>query len=109
MGINNAELWCNIGLCCFYASQYDMTLSCFHRALSMASDDVMADIWYCILNLFHSSILNILMNTTRYNIGQVAIGIGDLGLAFQAFNVAISVDGNHAESINNLGVRNNIL
>jgi tetratricopeptide repeat protein 8 len=84
MDVNNAELWCNIGLCCFYASQYDMTLSCLERALAMASDDTMADIWY--------------------NIGQVAIGIGDLGLAYQAFKIAVSVDSNHAESYNNLGV-----
>lgn len=84
MGVNSTELWCNIGLCCFYASQYDMTLNCFEQALALASDDNMADVWY--------------------NIGQVAIGIGDLGLAYQAFKVAISVDPNHAESFNNLGV-----
>eukprot|EP00668_Euglena_longa_P014170 GGOE01018146.1.p1 GENE.GGOE01018146.1~~GGOE01018146.1.p1 ORF type:complete len:526 (+),score=174.79 GGOE01018146.1:54-1580(+) len=84
MGVNNTELWNNLGLCCFYASQYDMTLSCFERALALAKDDNMADIWY--------------------NIGQVAIGIGDLGLAYQAFKVAISVDSNHAESFNNLGI-----
>ena len=45
MGVNNTELWNNIGLCCFYSSQYDMSLSCFDRALSMASDDDMADVW----------------------------------------------------------------
>eukprot|EP00455_Lapot_gusevi_P018693 TRINITY_DN20242_c0_g1_i10.p1 TRINITY_DN20242_c0_g1~~TRINITY_DN20242_c0_g1_i10.p1 ORF type:complete len:501 (+),score=88.98 TRINITY_DN20242_c0_g1_i10:70-1572(+) len=84
MGVHNSELWNNIGLCCFYASQYDMTLSCFERALSLASDDNMADIWY--------------------NVGQVAIGIGDLNLAFQAFKIAISIDPNHAEAFNNLGV-----
>lgn len=84
MDVSTSELWCNIGLCCFYASQYDMTLSCFERALAMASDDTMADIWY--------------------NVGQVAIGIGDLGLAYQAFKIAVSVDSNHAESYNNLGV-----
>ena len=33
-----------------------------------------------------------------------AIGIGDLGLAYQAFKIAISCDGNHAESYDNLGV-----
>jgi len=27
MGVNNAELWCNVGLCCFYASQCDSALS----------------------------------------------------------------------------------
>lgn len=61
-----------------------MTLSCFDRALSLACDDNMADVWY--------------------NIGQIAIGIGDLGLAYQAFKVAVSVDNNHAEAYNNLGV-----
>ena len=33
-----------------------------------------------------------------YNTGQIAIGIGDLNLGFQAFKIAISVDANHAES-----------
>ena len=34
----------------------------------------------------------------------MAIGIGDLGLAYQAFKISISVDSNHAESFANLGV-----
>jgi tetratricopeptide repeat protein 8 len=84
MGVQNTELWNNIGLSCFLASQYDMTLSCFERALALADNDNMADVWY--------------------NIGWVAIGIGDLGLAYQAFKIAISCDGNHAESYDNLGV-----
>ena len=63
MGVSTPELWNNLGLCCLYASQYDMALSCLDRALSLASDNSMADVWY--------------------NIGQVAIGIGDLGLAYQ--------------------------
>lgn len=84
MGITNSEVWNNIGLCCFQASQYDMTLSCFEKALSLASDDNMADIWY--------------------NIGQVAIGIGDLNLAYQAFKICISIDPKHAEAFNNIGV-----
>jgi tetratricopeptide (TPR) repeat protein len=61
-----------------------MALSCLDRALSLASDTSMADVWY--------------------NIGQVAIGIGDLGLAYQAFKIAISVDSSHAEAYANLGV-----
>ena len=40
----------------------------------------------------------------RYNIGQVAIGIADLGLAYQAFKIAVSINSHHAESFNNLGV-----
>jgi tetratricopeptide repeat protein 8 len=84
MGINTTELWNNLGLCCFYASQYDMALSCFERAMLLADDDNGADVWY--------------------NVGQVAIGIGDVGLAYQAFRVAASLDPNHAEAFNNLGI-----
>ena len=84
MGVNNPEIWTNVGLCCFYASQYDMCLQCFERALMQADGESLADIWY--------------------NIGQVAIGIGDLMLAYRSFKVAISVDSNHTESYNNLGV-----
>lgn len=84
MGVNNTELWNNIGLCCFYASQYDMSLSCFERALSLASDEEMADVWY--------------------NIGHVGIALGDLGLAYQAFKVAVSIDPNHGEALNNIAV-----
>lgn len=84
MGVVNTELWNNLGLCCIHAGQYDMTLSCFQRALELADDDNMADVWY--------------------NISQVAIGIGDLGLAYQTLKIAVSIDSSHAESINNLGV-----
>jgi len=57
MGVNNAELYNNIGLCCYYAQQYDMTFNCFMRALAIAADDNVADVWY--------------------NIGQVALVITD--------------------------------
>ena len=43
--VYNTEVWTNLGLCCFYASQYDMTLSCLDKALTLASDDAMADVW----------------------------------------------------------------
>lgn len=51
MGVYNTELFNNLGLCCFYAQQYDMALSCFERALSLASDENMADVWYNIGHL----------------------------------------------------------
>lgn len=35
-----------MGLCCFYAGQYDLTLSCFERALMLADDNNMADVWH---------------------------------------------------------------
>ena len=39
MGVNTCELWNNVGLCCFFASQYVLTLHCFDRALALATDD----------------------------------------------------------------------
>ena len=84
MGVNTCELWNNVGLCCFFASQYDMTLHCFDRALALATDDSMADVWF--------------------NVGHVAIGVGDLDMAHQAFEIALGVESTHAESFNNLGV-----
>jgi tetratricopeptide repeat protein 8 len=84
MGINTAELWNNIGLCCFYASQYDMALGCFDRALNLASDEEMADTWY--------------------NIGHIGIALGDLGMAYQAFKIVISIDPSHGEALNNIAV-----
>lgn len=47
--------------------QYDMCLGCFDRALALSDDASAPDVWY--------------------NIGQVAVGIGDLALAYQAFKV----------------------
>ena len=41
MGINNAELLNNMGLCCFDSQQYDMTLACMERALSLADEEVL--------------------------------------------------------------------
>ncbi|XP_014677351.1 PREDICTED: tetratricopeptide repeat protein 8-like [Priapulus caudatus] len=84
MGVYNAELYNNLGLCCFYAQQYDMTLTCFERALSMASDELMADIWV--------------------NIAHVALGIGDTSLAYQVLKLALASNNDHAEAYNNLGV-----
>lgn len=84
IGVDGAEIWSNLGLACFFAQQYDVTLQCFERALQVADDEEMADIWY--------------------NVGLVAVGLGDTGLAFQAFKIAVSVDPQHAEAYSNLGV-----
>ncbi|XP_039285238.1 tetratricopeptide repeat protein 8-like [Nilaparvata lugens] len=84
MGLYSGELFNNLGLCCFFAQQYDMTLSCFERALSLAVDENAADVWY--------------------NISHIAIGVGDVRLATQCLQLAISVDRNHAPAYNNLGV-----
>ena len=74
----------NLGLCCFYAQQYDMALACTDRALTMATDDNVADIWY--------------------NLGHIALSLGDLGLAYQSFKISVASDHHHAESYCILGV-----
>jgi tetratricopeptide repeat protein 8 len=84
MGVASTELWNNLGLCCFHSSQYDMALNLFERALEHADESNSGDVWY--------------------NIGHVAIGIGDVSLAYQALKVATSIDPSHAESLNNLAV-----
>uniref|UniRef100_A0A3B4TER7 Tetratricopeptide repeat domain 8 n=1 Tax=Seriola dumerili TaxID=41447 RepID=A0A3B4TER7_SERDU len=85
MGVYNCQLYNNLGLCCFYAQQYDMTLSSFERALALVdNDEEMADVWY--------------------NIGHVAVGIGDLTLAYQCFKLALAFNNDHAEAYNNLAV-----
>ncbi|XP_029649151.1 tetratricopeptide repeat protein 8-like [Octopus sinensis] len=85
MGVYKSELFCNMGLCCFYAQQFDMVMVCFSKALALADDNmVLADIWY--------------------NVGHVAIGIGDLDLAHQCFRMALSNNNDHAEAYNNFGV-----
>jgi len=84
MGVQTAELWNNLGLCCFYSGQYDMCLTCFQRALQLAGEDTTADTWY--------------------NISHLAVGIGDLGLSYQALKVAVAADSKHAEAYNNLSV-----
>ncbi|XP_059160316.1 tetratricopeptide repeat protein 8-like isoform X1 [Physella acuta] len=85
MGVYNGELFNNLGLCCYFSQQYDMTLTCFERALALAENDiVLADVWF--------------------NIGHVAVGICDMKLAFQCFRLALSHNNDHAEAYNNLGV-----
>ncbi|XP_018426567.1 PREDICTED: tetratricopeptide repeat protein 8 isoform X5 [Nanorana parkeri] len=85
MGVYNCQLFNNLGLCCFYAQQYDMILTSFERALSLTeNDEEVADVWY--------------------NLGHVAVGIGDLNLAYQCFKLTLANNNNHAEAYNNLAV-----
>nr|DBA14647.1 TPA: hypothetical protein GDO54_005582 [Pyxicephalus adspersus] len=85
MGVYNCQLYNNLGLCCFYAQQYDMVLTSFERALSLAeNDEEVAEVWY--------------------NLGHVAVGIGDLNLAYQCFKLSLANNNDHAEAYNNLAV-----
>lgn len=55
MGVYNYQLFNNLGLCCFYAQQYDMTLTSFERALFLAeNEEETADVWY---NLGHVAVV----------------------------------------------------
>lgn len=56
MGVYNCQLYNNLGLCCFYAQQYDMTLSSFERALALvANDEELSDVWY---NIGHVAVVS---------------------------------------------------
>jgi len=86
MGLADPEVWNNVGLSCYFSMQYDMSLGCFGRALEQASGDssALSSIWY--------------------NIGCVALSLGDMSLAHQAFKVAASIDPQHAEVVSNLAL-----
>lgn len=59
MGLCNAELFNNLGLCSFYAQQFDVVTACFENALRLALDDNAADVWY---NISHVAIVHIYFN-----------------------------------------------
>ncbi|CAD2220497.1 TRP protein for flagellar function [Angomonas deanei] len=85
MGVQNSEVWNNIGLCGYYTCQFDFALRCLDRALSQCTTALnKADVWY--------------------NIGHVGIGLGDMTFAKRAFRLAVSADPTHGEALNNLSV-----
>uniref|UniRef100_A0A0N5ARG1 TPR_REGION domain-containing protein n=1 Tax=Syphacia muris TaxID=451379 RepID=A0A0N5ARG1_9BILA len=84
MGVNSPELFLNLGLCCFFCQQFDLSISCIERARSIATDDVLPDIWY--------------------NIGNIYLANGDTVYASRCFRLAIAADSAHSESANNLAV-----
>jgi len=50
MGIVNAALLNNLGMCCFHAQQFHVGLAVFRKALLIAEGEDLANIWY---NLSH--------------------------------------------------------
>lgn len=116
MGVYNCQLYNNLGLCCFYAQQYDMTLSSFERALALAgNDEEQADVWY---NIGHVAVVSeqiwkklehpmMPQRCTRLTTTVSALclqGIGDLTMAYQCFKLALAFNNDHAEAYNNLAV-----
>ena len=75
MGVYSAELFTNLGLCCFYAQQYDMTLNCFQRALDLASDENSADVWY---NIGHVALVRGVYTDLAW-VGLLELKIGSSG------------------------------
>jgi tetratricopeptide repeat protein 8 len=85
MGVQTFELYNNLGLCLFYASQYDGALAYLGKALGAARNDGEAsEVWY--------------------NISHAAVSLGDILMAYQALKVCISLNPKHSEALNNLGV-----
>ncbi|CAJ0581932.1 unnamed protein product, partial [Mesorhabditis spiculigera] len=84
MGVNNAEIFLNVGLCCFYCQQFDLAIACIERAHAIASQDIQADVWY--------------------NTGHIALAIGDVKMADRCFQLALTCDPEHGESLCNLGI-----
>ncbi|CAJ0939598.1 unnamed protein product, partial [Mesorhabditis belari] len=84
MGVNNAELFLNVGLCCFFCQQFDLAIACIERAHATATEDIQADVWY--------------------NTGHVALSIGDVKMADRCFQLALTADQDHGESLCNLGI-----
>ncbi|VIO97918.1 Uncharacterized protein BM_BM6009 [Brugia malayi] len=84
MGVNSAELFMNLGLCCFFCQQFDLALSCIERAQVLANDEVIADVWY--------------------NTGNVFLSSGDVKMASRCFRLAMAADSNHAESVCNFAI-----
>lgn len=76
VGVNNAELFMNLGLCCFFCQQFDLAISCIERAQNIASDDVVADVWYntgnvLLVGLSLSSLMQFFMTADCKDIGKL--------------------------------------
>lgn len=55
LGAHSPELYNNLGLCCLYSQQLDLTYACFQRALDLAIEPaIKAEVWY---NLSHLAIV----------------------------------------------------
>lgn len=85
MGIQQPEVWNNIGLAAYLSVQLEVALSCFEKALFACEEDSMrADVWY--------------------NMSHVGIALGDLTFAERALRIAVQLDETHGEAWNNLAV-----
>jgi len=105
IGVNSCELWNNIGLSAFYSNQYDLSLNSFFRSFQLAQ-------YYTSTTSLSSSSTsktevqdeNPMLADIWYNLSLLAIQLGDINLCIQMLKISISINRNHWESWNNLGV-----
>lgn len=88
MGVQSAEVLCNLGLCCLKTQQYDLMIPCFENALSLTvrqnTDLLVADLWF--------------------NLGHTALSVGNHELASLCWKLALRFNPNHGEACNNLAI-----
>lgn len=111
---SSPELWVNLGLLAFQANQIDLVVPCFERALVL-SNELAATAASATSNsdenLTHptgtmktSAEIAILQSDIWYNFSHVAIGVGDMDLAYRCLKISVSLDNKNIEAWNNLGV-----
>lgn len=61
MGIVNAALLNNLGLCCFHAQQYHIGLAVFRRALLVAEGEDLGNVWYNLSQIAIVTYFNVLI------------------------------------------------
>lgn len=83
-GVQNSAIWNNVGISCFYAGQLDIALKCMQKGLTFAENEEEADLWY--------------------NIGNVCVHLADIKTGIMAYKIAVSINNNHFQAHNNLGV-----
>ena len=86
LGFGSPEILNNLGLCSFFANQFDLCITCFEKALLYPeiSDNTSSDIWY--------------------NLSCIGIYIGDLSMAKQSLKIALSFNDKNIEAMNNMAV-----
>ena len=86
LGFGSPEILNNLGLCSFFANQFDFCITCFEKALLYPdiSDITSSDIWY--------------------NLSCVGIYIGDLSMARQSLKIALSFNDKNIEALNNMAI-----
>ncbi|CAB3247684.1 unnamed protein product [Arctia plantaginis] len=73
------EIYNNLGLCCLYCNQWDLTLPCFRQALYFSSSpEIRSNIWF--------------------NLAHVALSTGDVTLAYRCLQVSLATDSKNEAS-----------